>query len=803
MRMSRFPLISLLVGILLSFSPSVSFADITAVSKGGQSLLLYKDYYALVIGVSNYQKWPKILFAMQDASEVSGRLEQLGFKTKLVLDPTHREMLTALTEMVYVLGRDENRGLLLYYAGHGETETLADRTKMGYIVPKDCPLLKDDPMGFVTHAISMREIESISLRIRSRHVLMLFDSCFSGSLFALVRAIPHDITEKSTLPVRQYITAGSEDEEVPDRSIFKRCFLIGLEGDADLTGDGYITGSELGMYLSDKVVNYTNRQQHPQYGKINNPDLDRGDFIFVPLKRQERGVTSEKGAVEERSEVAEELKLLREERGRNQELVAELKKLIQEREQAGKTAASDEKAKLELEAKLKEAQKESKVSEEMMASRIKELEGKLSLAEDRMRQEAQQEKVDKGPQLASIPQVTPVPQAASIPHGTTETKLQKIALRSVPTRLGYQDIKSMIEKYDFPVQASNPNGKFPKEYNDNGDGTITDEVTGLVWEKEGAPSLYYWEAQSRIEILNERKTGGHSNWRIPTLEELCSLLDSPPNSQGYYIPSVFGNPQAACWTSDIDAFAAYAGIHRLTVNFSNGDISAAPWQNTPTAGTGHPQRLYLKAVRTSVQPQMTARAERPGPAESAKTDEDPRVALLPGETKSDVNQSKKAETERRQPQTVSVPTKAGQAPSPAEGQEVARDGVYIAYANGIVKDTKTGLEWVAGPDKPMNRDDAKAWVESLNVGGGGWRLPTVAELKGLYQYGKGRSNMTPLLKTTESWVWSSQHTVAYMGLAPRYFNFNNGQESFYSISGHQLTSLQFFRAFAVRSRSSG
>jgi hypothetical protein len=35
------------------------------------------------------------------------------------------------------------------------------------------------------------------------------------------------------------------------------------------------------MYLSDKVVNYTHRRQHPQYGKINNPDLDRGDFVFA------------------------------------------------------------------------------------------------------------------------------------------------------------------------------------------------------------------------------------------------------------------------------------------------------------------------------------------------------------------------------------------------------------------------------------------------------------------------------------------------------------------------------------------
>jgi hypothetical protein len=195
-------------------------------------------------------------------------------------DPTSRELKKALNDLTYGQGQEENRAILLYFAGHGETESLADGTKLGYIIPGDCPLIRDDPRGFVNHAISMKDIEAYSLRIRSKHLLALFDSCFSGSLFSLGRAVPEDICEKSALPVRQFITAGDEDETVPDRSMFKRCLILGLEGDADLTGDGYITGSELGMYLSDKVVQHTKRAQHPQYGKINNPDLDRGDFIF-------------------------------------------------------------------------------------------------------------------------------------------------------------------------------------------------------------------------------------------------------------------------------------------------------------------------------------------------------------------------------------------------------------------------------------------------------------------------------------------------------------------------------------------
>lgn len=325
--------ISFVLGLLLAIATIFitpvygSTRGLVVSSSDGRKIHFYDDYHALVIGVSNYRHWPKLPYAVDDAREVADKLKNLGFETRLCLDPTYREMKAALTDMVYNTGSEPDRALLLYYAGHGETESLADNTKMGYIIPSDCPLIRTNPLEFSNRAISMREIESVSLKIRSRHVLMLFDSCFSGSIFALVRAVPDHISEKSTLPVRQYITAGRSDEVVPDRSMFKRCLLIGLEGDADFTGDGYITGTELGMYLSDKVVNYTKRRQHPQYGKINNPQLDRGDFIFIPRKPVPDDVAvSRPGKDEQNRNVALEMEKLRRE---NEEL-KKMKDLIDE-----------------------------------------------------------------------------------------------------------------------------------------------------------------------------------------------------------------------------------------------------------------------------------------------------------------------------------------------------------------------------------------------------------------------------------------------------------------------------------------
>ena len=291
----RICFLSLLFLLLFLVIPPSSFSTMRGISvtaKKGQSLYLYKDYHALVVGISDYEKWPDLPSAAEDAKEVASRLKEIGFEVKLALDPSATELRRALSDVVYEAGREKNRALLFYFAGHGETLELADGTELGYIVPSDCPLKNMDPIGFDSKAVSMKDMEVLALKVKSKHFIMVFDSCFSGSLFNVVRAAPVDISEKSAQPVRQFITAGGAGEQVPDQSVFKVVFLQGISGDADLNADGYVTGSELGMHLQEKVVNYTRGGQHPQYGKINNPKLDRGDFIFVSPETDEKKMTA-------------------------------------------------------------------------------------------------------------------------------------------------------------------------------------------------------------------------------------------------------------------------------------------------------------------------------------------------------------------------------------------------------------------------------------------------------------------------------------------------------------------------------
>ena len=125
---------------------------------------------------------------------------------------------------------------------------------------------------------------------------------------------------------------------------------------------------------------------------------------------------------------------------------------------------------------------------------------------------------------------------------------------------------------------------------------------------------------------------------------------------------------------------------------------------------------------------------------------------------------------------------------PEKSQIVDRDDQYLKSTSGVVYDSKTGLEWIAGPGRNMSWDEAREWAEGLEIDGSGWRLPTRKELKALYQEGKGKRNMTRLLETAAWWVWSAEHDDS---LSSSLFDFSRGTRDWHSRTP---------RAYAVRAR---
>lgn len=117
---------------------------------------------------------------------------------------------------------------------------------------------------------------------------------------------------------------------------------------------------------------------------------------------------------------------------------------------------------------------------------------------------------------------------------------------------------------------------------------------------------------------------------------------------------------------------------------------------------------------------------------------------------------------------------------------------FTKAKDNVITDSATGLEWYVGPDRDTNWHQAKAWTEGLSAAGGGWRMPTIAELKAVYQSGAGHNNMDPIFQTIGTWVWSGQ--VIDASSACR-FRFVTGQELWLRLDYAGLA-----RAFAVRSR---
>lgn len=106
--------------------------------------------------------------------------------------------------------------------------------------------------------------------------------------------------------------------------------------------------------------------------------------------------------------------------------------------------------------------------------------------------------------------------------------------------------------------------------------------------------------------------------------------------------------------------------------------------------------------------------------------------------------------------TVLLATMASYATSSEEENVVARDGDFIAYYNGVVKDTKTGLEWyTAKEDTYVIWKNARTWTKELGIDGGGWRLPKEAELRALRQPANRPNYITSLIHiySTRSYVW--------------------------------------------------
>jgi len=233
----------------------------------------FGSYHAIVIGNQRYKgSLPSLKTPEADAQAVSDILrDQYRFESVQTLRNVNRiEVISALDSAIRRLKNDDN--LLIYYAGHGIVDQITER---GYWLGVDANTTSRSDW------ISNADISDTLKGTKAKHVIVVADSCFSGSLVRGVSVVSlsnADIARLANTRSRTVLTSGNLEPVIDGgggrHSVFAKAFI-----DALRDNEGIIDGSRLFLDLRRKVM--LSADQTPQYANIRFTDHDGGDFLFV------------------------------------------------------------------------------------------------------------------------------------------------------------------------------------------------------------------------------------------------------------------------------------------------------------------------------------------------------------------------------------------------------------------------------------------------------------------------------------------------------------------------------------------
>jgi len=236
------------------------------------------SYRALIIGINDYKdkRIPDLKTAINDAESMAKLLrEKYGFQVELMLGrhATKRGIYNALRRLAASAKPEES--VLIYYAGHGDL----DRTyNTGWWISVDAK--GGDSVTYLDNV----QVQNAMRAMKARHVLLISDSCYSGTLFGQGRAMPPVITDKYYLNLyneksRWGMTSGNKtpvsDEGTRGHSVFAYQLLKELAKNEK----PYVSTQEIYTRIAPIVGN--NSEQTPLCRPIRNTGDQGGEFVFV------------------------------------------------------------------------------------------------------------------------------------------------------------------------------------------------------------------------------------------------------------------------------------------------------------------------------------------------------------------------------------------------------------------------------------------------------------------------------------------------------------------------------------------
>ncbi len=265
----------------------------------------------------------------------------------------------------------------------------------------------------------------------------------------------------------------------------------------------------------------------------------------------------------------------------------------------------------------------------------------------------------------------------------------------------YDNIKEIsAPKPGFPFYGQDAQFiGYQPSYTDNGDGTITDNITGLMWQKsadmDGDGDIDYNDKMSYKEALTyakEFRLGGYDDWRLPTIKELYSLI------------MFYGIDPSGFEQADLSRLKPF--IDTSYFDFAYGDV---------VAGERLIDAQYVSATKyvgTTMNGNETV---------FGVNFADGRIKGYPVGRISGRKKSKRFYVKY------------------VRGNPDYGKNKFVDNGDGTITDLATGLMWTKYDSKiGMNWKEALVWVQQKNVenylGYNDWRLPNIKELQSIVDY---------------------------------------------------------------------
>jgi hypothetical protein len=272
---------------LVAASPEAAGTEATAAGSDRAEVrgdVNFGRFYALIIGNNSYNSYPTLQTPVNDAKSLEVVLrERYGYSTRLLVNATRYQIMTALNEIHKKLTPEDN--LLIYYAGHGEIDK---GTQMAYWLPTDAEA------GNPANWISSQSITEFISIMPARHVMVVADSCYSGALTgSAIAKLPDGMDESkrekwlkvmASRKARTVLTSGGVqpvlDQGGGGHSVFANAFLGVLRSNKRVLEDYDVFRSVAGQVKTS--ASKAGFQQSPQYAPLQHAGHEGSPFFFVP-----------------------------------------------------------------------------------------------------------------------------------------------------------------------------------------------------------------------------------------------------------------------------------------------------------------------------------------------------------------------------------------------------------------------------------------------------------------------------------------------------------------------------------------